>query len=154
MVARPGLADPATYHGLERTLDPDSRIDMDDQGNNGQEGDIGVTHRSQPAQGDRYGLADNRLPDEESGNEQQRNAAEHDPVDQFLAGVVLAHWWQFVGTVEQHIPDLFEPLYVVATYQAVTEKTDSQHDKHRRHEQSDPGVQDTGHGGAAKQPRE
>src|SRR5690554_7088425 len=126
---------------------------MDDQGNNGQEGDIGVTHRSQPAQGDRYGLADNRLPDENPGNEQQRNAAEHDPVDQFLTGVVLADWRQSFGTVGQDIPDLFEPLDVMATHQALTEEADSQNNKHHGHEQSDPGMQDAGHGGAAKQPR-
>lgn len=152
MMAGPGLAHPAAHHGLERALDPDARVDVDDQGDDGEKGEVGVAHRGQPAQGDRHFFTDQGLPHQHAADQQQRYAQQHDPVHQLLAGVVLAHRRQFLVAIGQHVVDLLEPLHVVTLEQALLEEADRHQHEQQRHEQADPRMQDTGHGGAAEQP--
>lgn len=92
-----------------------------------------------------------RLPDQDSGGQQQQEGGQKRPGQVFLAQIVLADLRQVVCFVTHYIAQVFGPLPVGSGDVVVLPDAGHPDDKEQKSGGTDERVQDTSPGGAAEQ---
>src|SRR5580700_6954115 len=129
-------------HGVDGALDPDSRIDVNQNRADQYERAHRVHQRREPDHADREIEREIRAPYDNAGQHQAGQAQDDHEEQELLPGVIASHFRQALLAIVDHVAPLPQPLPVGSLQTVVIPHGRGEKHEHQRHDNPDEGVQD------------